>query len=183
MSPGFIFHTFSVLALLGNPGNLSFWIFDLSFCKSSFCKSRLFLAEIDPSFRKIGLSFAKYGQNLSFFLPEFLQKSKKNPDVYEEWGIFSILALRLLRTQLHFLLHRYSECDSHSTNVDSLGPCNYSTTYSRTTSGGCTKSSHRKSKPDWRHDKWFIPPWRRMRFLFKCSPNKEEEMWFLKMLA
>ena len=60
------FHTFSVLALLGNPGNLSFWIFYLSFCESLLSKSRRILDENDLSLRKIGLSFGKNGQNLSF---------------------------------------------------------------------------------------------------------------------
>ena len=72
------FHTFSVLALLGIPGNLRFWIFYLSFCEYLLRKSRLFWMKRTWVLEKLGWVLPKMAKTWNFLSDlSFPQKVKK----------------------------------------------------------------------------------------------------------
>ena len=65
--PGFFLSTFSAKSNLWKAGNLSFWIFILSFYKSLFSKSELFWLNLTWVLQKMGWFSSKIAKTWVFF--------------------------------------------------------------------------------------------------------------------
>lgn len=64
--------------ILRNPGNLTFWIFDLSFCESLFSKSKLFWQTSTWALEKLGWVLRKMAKTWVFYDLSFFKMVKKS---------------------------------------------------------------------------------------------------------
>ena len=101
----FFLSTFSAKSNLWKAGNLSFWIFNLSFYKSLFSKSDLFWQNLTWVLQKMGWFSPKIAKTWVFFRPEFFAKwTKKKPGFIRLQWISVMFSLPLRSFFIDFLL-------------------------------------------------------------------------------